>query len=95
MVRDGVAARRRRRNRRLNALAKECFNRTTRCPSHQLAIETGGLVLSAPIVNAPVFAGSVQISGGFGEPAARALAGKINDGAAGFTLQLREVLRYT
>jgi SecD-like export protein len=63
-----------------NAVASECYSGETSCPSHQLAIELDGTIVSAPTVNAPSFAGSVQITGRFSRTEAEALAEAINIG---------------
>jgi len=65
-----------------NALAGECYEGSSVCPSHQLAIEIYGIVQSAPTVNAPTFEGTVQITGRFTKDEAADLAGTINAGAA-------------
>jgi len=65
-----------------NALAGECYEGSSVCPSHQLAIEIYGIVQSAPTVNAPTFEGTVQIAGAFTQDEAAELAGTINAGAA-------------
>lgn len=64
-----------------NALAVECFNGTSKCPSRQLAIVLDDVIQSAPTVNAPSFAGSVSITGSFTEDEARALSRVLNRGA--------------
>lgn len=74
-----------------NALAKECYNGTAICPSHQLAIELDGQIQSAPTVNAPSFTGSVQITGSFTKAEASKLAQVMNSGALPITLQAEAV----
>ncbi len=64
-----------------NALARECFNATTVCPSQQLAIVLDDVIQSAPVVRTPDFPGSVQISGSFSESEVRSLARVLNRGA--------------
>jgi preprotein translocase subunit SecD len=63
-----------------NALAAKCYAGDTTCPSHQLAIELDGTIVSAPTVNAPSFVGSVQITGKFSKAEAEELADAINVG---------------
>ena len=63
-----------------NALAAKCYEGDASCPSHQLAIELDGTIVSAPTVNAPSFTGSVQITGRFSKAEAEALAEAINVG---------------
>lgn len=64
-----------------NQLASECFNASASCPSRQLAIVLDDVIQSAPVVNAPTFAGSVSITGNFTEDEARDLARVLNRGA--------------
>lgn len=64
-----------------NALAAECFNGTSLCPTRQLAIVLDDVIQSAPTVNAPSFAGAVSITGSFTEDEARALSRVLNRGA--------------
>jgi hypothetical protein len=71
---------------RWNELAAHCYQRDEVCPTQQIAIEYGGWIYSAPTVQTPEFSGSVQISGGFSDLEARALAAALNDGPAPFTL---------
>jgi preprotein translocase subunit SecD len=63
-----------------NALAAKCYGGDESCPSHQLAIELDGTIVSAPTVNAPSFTGSVQITGRFSRAEAEDLADAINAG---------------
>jgi preprotein translocase subunit SecD len=74
-----------------NALASECFNGETACPSHQLAIELDGQIQSAPTVNAPSFTGNVQITGKFSRGEAEKLAQVLNSGALPVTLVSEQV----
>jgi preprotein translocase subunit SecD len=64
-----------------NALAQQCFNGTSECPTRQLAIVLDDVIQSAPTVNAPSFAGAVSITGSFTEEEARGLARVLNRGA--------------
>jgi len=64
-----------------NALAQQCFNGLSTCPSHQLAIVLDGVIQSAPTVQTPNFPGTVQISGTFTESEVRSLARVLNRGA--------------
>jgi preprotein translocase subunit SecD len=64
-----------------NALAQQCFNGTSTCPSHQLAIVLDNVIQSAPTVQTPDFPGTVQISGAFSETEVRSLARVLNRGA--------------
>ena len=64
-----------------NQLARECFSGAASCPSGQLAIVLDDVIQSAPNVNSPDFAGSVQISGAFTEDEVRDLARTLNRGA--------------
>src|SRR3954447_22585965 len=74
-----------------NTLAAECFNGTETCPTHQLAIELDGEVISAPTVQQPEFTGSVQISGAFSEKEARNLARVLNSGSLPVKLETEAV----
>jgi preprotein translocase subunit SecD len=66
--------------RHLPILAGLCFNHDAiACPSGRLAIELDGLIITAPSVNEPVFAGDVSITGSLNELEAK---------------QLERVLRY-
>lgn len=69
-----------------NELATHCFNRDEICPTQQIAIEYGGWVYTAPSVQTPEFAGSLQIAGSFSDLEAKILAAALNDGPAPFTL---------
>lgn len=75
-----------------NALATQCFNRLPSCPSTgvdtdgtarpgQIAIVLDGIVQSAPVVNVPVFDGSVSITGSFTQEEAEQLSDVLNRGA--------------
>lgn len=65
-----------------NALTTKCFNREETCPTGQVAIVLDGVVISAPVVQEPVFTGgTVQISGDFTEEEARDLAKILEFGA--------------
>lgn len=64
-----------------NGLAQQCFNRTSTCPSGQLAIVLDDVIQSAPTVQTDNFPGSVQISGNFTEDEVRSLARTLNRGA--------------
>lgn len=65
-----------------NALTTKCFNREATCPTGQVAIVLDGNVISAPVVQEPVFTGgTVQISGDFTEEEARDLAKILEFGA--------------
>jgi hypothetical protein len=60
---------------RFNALARVCFERADTCPTGQLAIVVDGVVLSAPTITQPSFAGDeVQLSGDLTAAEADALA---------------------
>jgi preprotein translocase subunit SecD len=67
---------------RWNAAAAQCYNRVeTVCPSGQMAIVLDGTVISAPVVQTPVFDDEVQITGAFTESEARDLAKILEFGA--------------
>jgi preprotein translocase subunit SecD len=70
-----------------NALASECFNGGSTCPSRRLAIELDGEIISAPSVNVPEFNTSVQITGQFSEDEARDLANVLKSGSLGVTME--------
>jgi preprotein translocase subunit SecD len=74
-----------------NALATECFNGTSTCPSHQLAIVLDDVIQSAPTVQTPNFPGSVQISGAVTEDEVRSLARVLNRGAFPVTVVQQRV----
>lgn len=65
-----------------NALTTRCYSRDATCPTAQVAIVLDGEVLSAPVVQEPVFSGGeVQITGSFTEQEARDLAKVLEFGA--------------
>ncbi len=64
-----------------NALAAKCYAGGADCPTKQIAIILDGEVISAPVVQAPTFDGSVQISGSFTESEANELARVLQFGA--------------
>ena len=64
-----------------NALAAQCFQKTSTCPTGQIAIVLDGVVISAPVVQTANFSGSVQISGDFKESEAKDLAKILEFGA--------------
>ena len=74
-----------------NALAQQCFNGTSTCPSHQLAIVLDDVIQSAPTVQTPDFPGTVQISGAFSENEVRSLARVLNRGAFPVTVVQQRV----
>lgn len=64
-----------------NALAAKCYAGGTDCPTKRIAIVLDGEVISAPVVQAPSFRDSVQISGDFTEAEASELARVLQFGA--------------
>lgn len=74
-----------------NALAAQCFDRMSTCPSGQLAIELDGELESVAEVQRRTFEGEVQITGGFSEGEARTLARVLNSGSLPVQLQLESV----
>jgi preprotein translocase subunit SecD len=72
-----------------NALAAQCYSGAPTCPPQsgdtsgrgQMAIVLDGVVISAPTVNEPNFAGEVSITGSFSESEARDLAKILKFGA--------------
>lgn len=74
-----------------NALAAECYAGAETCPTRRLAIQLDGKILSSPTVNAPTFAGSVEISGQFTEDEAKALAARLDAGTLAFGLVVQSV----
>ena len=64
-----------------NALAGKCYAGGADCPTKQIAIILDGEVISAPVVQAPSFDNSVQISGSFTENEANELARVLQFGA--------------
>ncbi len=75
-----------------NALTTKCFNRDATCPTGQVAIVLDGVVISAPVVQEPVFTGgTVQISGDFTEDEARDLAKILEFGAVPVEFEVASV----
>lgn len=75
-----------------NALTTKCYNRDQSCPTGQVAIVLDGEVISAPVVQEPVFTGgSVQISGDFIEQDARDLAKILEFGAVPVEFEVASV----
>jgi preprotein translocase subunit SecD len=74
-----------------NALATQCYNAQTTCPTKQIAIELDGELMSVATVETPTFNGSVQISGSFSSGEAKNLARVINSGSLPVQLQLQSV----
>lgn len=75
-----------------NALTTKCFNREESCPTGQVAIVLDGVVISAPVVQEPVFTGgTVQISGDFTEEEARDLAKILEFGAVPVEFEVASV----
>ena len=64
-----------------NSLAGKCYAGGADCPTKQIAIILDGEVISAPVVQAPSFDNSVQISGSFTEKEANELARVLQFGA--------------
>jgi preprotein translocase subunit SecD len=65
-----------------NALTTLCYNRDELCPTGQVAIVLDGEVISAPVVQEPVFTGGqVKITGNLTETEARDLAKILEFGA--------------
>ena len=62
----------------VNQLFATCFAGDATCPSKQVAIEVGGMIVSHPTVSSPTVPGQLQISGAYTEAEARALAAQIN-----------------
>jgi hypothetical protein len=62
----------------VNRLAAACFAGDATCPTKQLAIEVGGMIVAHPTVQAPALDGELQISGAFTEAEATLLAAQIN-----------------
>jgi hypothetical protein len=46
-----------------NALASACYQRDTSCPTGQMAVEVGGVLLSVSSVMSPTFSGELPITG--------------------------------
>ncbi len=74
-----------------NALAAECYNGTSTCPTKRLAIQLDTQIQSAPTVNADKFTGSVQITGKFSRHEAESLAEVLNSGALPITLKVEAI----
>lgn len=75
-----------------NALATLCYNRDELCPTGQVAIVLDGVVISAPVVQEPVFTGGqVQITGNFTETEARDLAKILEFGAVPVKFDVSQV----
>lgn len=74
-----------------NSLARQCFSRSTTCPTGQLAIVLDSVVQSAPVVNVPEFDSTVSITGDFTEEEARSLARVLNRGAFPVEVEAQEV----
>jgi preprotein translocase subunit SecD len=64
-----------------NNLASQCYNAAETCPTQRLAIELDSEVISAPTVQAPVFSGTVQITGTFSESEAKELQRVLRSGS--------------
>jgi preprotein translocase subunit SecD len=75
-LRDGAAG-----EDQWNALSRQCFEGGEDCPTKQIAISLDGEVISAPVVQAASFNGSVQITGSFTEKEATELARILQFGA--------------
>ncbi|MFN6121086.1 MAG: hypothetical protein ACK5CE_15830 [Actinomycetes bacterium] len=76
---------------RWNELALACFTADVTCPTQRLAIESDGLILTAPVLNAPEFAREVQLGGTFTETDVTALALALNSGALPTALEVTSV----
>ena len=64
---------------RFNQAVAPCYHRTAECPTGQLAIVVDGIVISAPGIQQPTYErDQIQISGGFDEAAAAALAARLD-----------------
>jgi preprotein translocase subunit SecD len=74
-----------------NLLASQCYSGSSSCPSRQLAIVLDDVIQSAPVVNAPSFSGTVQITGQFSEGEARDLARVLNRGAFPVNVEAQSV----
>ncbi len=62
----------------VNQLAAACSAGDATCPTKQLAIEVGGMIVAHPTVQAAALDGELQISGTFTEAEATLLAAQIN-----------------
>jgi preprotein translocase subunit SecD len=74
-----------------NLLASQCYSGSSSCPSRQLGIVLDDVIQSAPVVNAPSFSGTVQITGQFTEGEARDLARVLNRGAFPVNVEAQSV----
>ncbi len=75
-----------------NALTSRCYSRDSTCPTAQVAIVLDGEVISAPVVQEPVFSGGeVQITGDFTEQDARDLAKILEFGAVPVKFEVSQV----
>ena len=75
-----------------NALTSRCYSRDNTCPTAQIAIVLDGEVISAPVVQEPVFSGGeVQITGDFTEQDARDLAKVLEFGAVPVKFEVSQV----
>jgi len=75
-----------------NGLARSCYAGDQTCPSHQLAIELDGEIISAPTVQQPSFdTGSVQITGKFTEGEAKNLANVLRSGSLPVKMETQSV----
>lgn len=70
-----------------NTLAAACYDRDSTCPTGQIAIEWGGVLMNVATVQAAEFSGTVAL-GAFGAIDGAALADQLNRGPANFTLTL-------
>jgi preprotein translocase subunit SecD len=74
-----------------NALATQCYNKETTCPTQQISIDLDGSLQSVATVQTPTFNGNVQITGSFTQDEAAKLAKVINSGSLPVELQLQSV----
>jgi len=65
----------------LNAIVGECYQRSTVCPSGEVALDLDGELISVATVQTASITGSLRISGSFTEAEARTIARSINVGA--------------
>jgi preprotein translocase subunit SecD len=73
-----------------NGLAGQCFARSAACPTGQLAIVVGDVVLAAPTINSDRFnRDQIELSGSYTAEQARNLADVLNLGDLPVTLRLR------
>jgi preprotein translocase subunit SecD len=76
-----------------NTIAEECFARSARCPTGQLALVLDDVVLSAPTIQEPRFtAAGIQISGLSSQQEAATLAAVLRFAPLGAPLELIEVV---